>query len=83
VLLTNQQWQLTVQIRWAPQTLEYPAHTRIPLWESISAQPAGKIHTLQPGTPVTSWPGLLTYGQELLLKTDGAEKTELRIDPAI
>ena len=72
-----------MQVRWAPQTLEYPDHAGIPLWESISTQSNGKFHTLQPGTPVTSWPGMLTYGQELLLKTEGAERVELWIDAAI
>ena len=83
VLLTNHQWPLTIQVRWAPQTLEYPAQNGIPLWESISTQPSGKIRTHQSGISVTSWPGMLTYGQELLLKTDGADKAELWIDPAI
>jgi len=81
--LDRQEWQLTIQVHYAPGTLTYPANTamedRIPLLESILAQSAGGIWT-ESGTFVNQWSTVLTFGEALILTTEGVDRSELWID---
>jgi hypothetical protein len=84
-LLKDQQWQLTLRVRYAPAELTYPnnrGNIKIPYLDSILKQSAGVIWTDWPGASVNQWTEMLTFGRELILKTRGVEKTELLIDTA-
>jgi hypothetical protein len=85
VLLNDQQWQLTLRVRYAPTELSYHTNRndiKIPYLESILKQSAGVIYTDLPGASVNQWTEMLTFSRELILKTRGVEKTELLIDTA-
>lgn len=83
VLLEQQEWQLTLQVRYAPGELTYPTNinieSEIPLLESILNQSFGGVWTAV-GTFEDLWSTVLTFGEELILKTEGVEKPELWID---
>lgn len=83
VPLEQQEWQLTLQVRYAPGELTYPTNinieSEIPLLESILNQSAGGIWTAV-STFEDLWSTVLTFGEELILRTEGVEKTELWID---
>jgi hypothetical protein len=84
-LLKDQQWQLTLRVRYAPAELTYPTNRnniKIPYLESILKQSPGVIWTDWPGASLNQWTEMLTFGRELILKTRGVEKTELLIDTA-
>lgn len=89
VPLDQQEWQLTVQVRYAPENLTYPTNINmesgIPLLESILTQSAGGIWTEGPVAPalglfVNQWSTVLTFGEALILTTEGVDKSELWID---
>lgn len=83
VPLAEQEWQLTVQVRYAPDELTYPTNINmegdIPLLESILAQSAGGIWTGL-DTFVNQWSTVLTFGEALILTTEDVDKSELWID---
>lgn len=84
-LLKDQQWQLTLRVRYAPAELTYPTNgndIKIPYLESILKQSAGVIWTDLPGASKDQWTEMLTFGKELILKTREAKKPVLLIDVA-
>lgn len=84
-LLYQHEWKLTIRVRYAPAELSYPVDMKIPLLESILKQSPGVIWTVRAEAPVidayvSEWSTVLTFGQELILRTEGVEKSELWID---
>jgi len=88
VPLVEQQWQLKVRVWYEPGALTYPVNMDIPYLSSIKSQLPGTICGDSPGSPsvdsyVEELPAVLTYGEELILKTGGTGKSELWIEAGI
>ncbi len=84
VPLEQQEWQLTIQVRYAPGDLRYPTavniETEIPLLESILNQSEGRIWT-DSDSFVNQWSTELIFGEALILTTEVEDnKSELWID---
>jgi hypothetical protein len=69
-----QRWPITVRVRSSPATLLFPTGAPLPDLRSIVNQaPAAIWSTLVPGTgpPVDQLSSELTFGQELVISTEG------------
>lgn len=84
--LHEQHWEFTIKVRYSPDTLIFPfGKKRTPDLRSICDQSPGVIWPSQPQSPlvespVSEWVTDLTFGQELVLRTD--DLPELWIDAA-
>ena len=83
--LEQQEWQLTLQVRYEPGELKTPDNIniepKIPLLKEIFNQKEGKIWTKKPADePDENLSTVLTFGEPLILRTKGVEKSELWID---
>lgn len=87
--LAEQEWQLTIRVNYEPDHLSYPSNINItsemPLLESVLGQAPGGIWTEGPVAPdpgvfADQWSTVLTFGEALILRTEGVEKSELWID---
>lgn len=82
--LDQQEWQLKIQVHYAPDELTYPTNidnitSDLPLLESILDQSDGGVWT-DSNTFVNQWSTVLTFGEVLILTTDGVGESELWID---
>jgi hypothetical protein len=67
----SQRWPLTIRALYAPNTLTDLPGTDLPDFRSISSQEAGLLWPDQTGPPVAQLDLELTFGQELVLRTEG------------
>ena len=67
-----QTWPVVVEVRFAPEALEFPLPGRAPELTSILGQPRVAVWPDMAGTPVDALQAELTFGSELVLRTAGA-----------
>jgi hypothetical protein len=85
--LHKQHWELSVEVLYAPNSLEALPHTALPNYLSILSQKPARIWKEIPGegspggagSEVSELPVPLEYGKELILRSDG--KTKLMVSP--
>jgi hypothetical protein len=85
--LNEQNWDLVVEVLYAPNTLEGLPHTELPNYLSILRQKPARIWQESPGegspggagSDVSELAVTLEFGKELILRTDG--KSKLAISP--
>jgi hypothetical protein len=68
-----QRWVLSISVRYDPPALTVPIGSKLPDLRSICSQAPGVIWStlvVQPGQTVTQFPAELTFGEELVLRTD-------------
>jgi hypothetical protein len=68
-----QRWALNISVRYDPPALTVPVGSKIPDLRSICSQAPGVIWStlvVQPGQTVTQFSAELTFGEELVLRTD-------------
>jgi hypothetical protein len=68
--LPQQHWDMVIRVRYAPGTLTFPAGATLPDLRSIFNQAPGGFQLTQTGPSIAALPGVLYYGQELVLRTD-------------
>jgi hypothetical protein len=84
VIDRRQHWELGIRVRYAPATLSIAPGSALPDLRSILNQPLGVIwssRTTTMGQPVNHMSANLTFGEELVLRTDS--ESTLLIGPAI
>jgi hypothetical protein len=75
-----QHWVLSIGVRYNPAALSFPAVTTLPDLRSIFSQTPGVIWPTVVGQPVDQLSAVLSFGQELVLRT--AAESELLIGAA-
>jgi hypothetical protein len=82
----EQQWSVSVSVRWQPTSLRFPAGVDVPFVHTVFGQAAGTVHDLDSMPGQVSIPASLTYGRELSLATDGVvdplRRSYLFVEPA-
>lgn len=71
--MVPQQWEVNLRVRYAPSVLTIPPGAKIPDLRSILSQTPGIIWStlaVQPEQPVSQLSAQLTFGQELVVRTD-------------
>jgi hypothetical protein len=77
--LHEQQWDLTIQVRYDPKTLSFPNDSRIPKLHTIFEQPTGIIwSSTEPKSDTLELN--VTCGHEFTLRTKDYDKSQLLID---
>lgn len=67
----EQQWPVTVSVRWQPTALTFPAGVDVPYVHTVFGQAAAAVFDDDAGPSRPSIAATLTYGAELALATDG------------
>ncbi|MGY1776803.1 hypothetical protein ACI8AV_13160 [Geodermatophilus sp. SYSU D00804] len=67
----EQQWPVTVRVRWAPETLSFPLGVGVPRAHTLYCQGAASIVTDDAGPATGTMAAHLDYGRELQLATAG------------
>jgi hypothetical protein len=80
VAVEPQHWLLSLSVRYDPAALSFPAATTLPDLRSIFSQAPGVLWPTVVGQPVSQLSAVLTFGQELVLRT--AAESELLIGAA-
>lgn len=75
----QQKWNMTIEVRYEPETLTYPHNGEIPELRSIFEQKQGIIWS-NTELPVQQLSSDLTFGHEFILHTDGLTKSIFFID---
>jgi hypothetical protein len=88
VPLTGQSWPITIRVRYEPDSVKYPPGMKVPYFNDILNQEYGVIRTTYSDSPpgetvVNEWSTFLYFGRGLVLRTHGADKSELWIDKHI
>ena len=81
----DQRWDLSIRIKYDPDSLIYRRGARLPDFRSILGQMEARIWTVSPASvpgrePVEQWDTRLTIGKELVLKTQGEPNAILLVD---
>ncbi len=83
---TEQQWPVTIDVRWDPQTLRFPTGVDIPRIHTVFCQRAGTVHADDAGPATATMPATLEYGVPLILETanpaDPDRGSYLFVEPA-
>ena len=78
----QQQWQVTARVRYQPSHLETPAGAELPDLRTILTQAAGLTWPAAAGAGSAQLNTVLSFGQDLVLRTAGLAETRLLIDTA-
>jgi hypothetical protein len=82
----EQHWSVTVDVRWAPTTLSFPAGVEIPRVHTVFCQRAGTVVDHDAGPATSTLDAQLAYGVPLVLGTQGVTDPERRsflfVEPA-
>jgi hypothetical protein len=83
---SQQQWPVTVDVRWSPPTLSFPPGVQVPRVHTIFCQAAGTIFADDAGPGAPTMDAVLPYGLPLVLETAGATSPDRRsylfVEPA-
>jgi hypothetical protein len=83
---SQQHWPVTVDVRWAPPTLSFPAGVEIPRIDTVFCQAAGTVFADDVGLGMPTMDDVLHYGGPLVLKTSGITDPDRRsflfVEPA-
>ena len=63
-------WDITIQIRYAPEDVERPLGTDVPELCSVLQQSSGRLYNTEAGGSVASLPALLSFGKETVIRTE-------------
>lgn len=74
----DQSWLVTVEVRYQPGALDFPPGCDVPTSTSIVLQEQTVVR-IDSGAPVPEWQTELSFGSELLLRTEGDEQSSLVI----
>jgi hypothetical protein len=81
----EQHWDVSIRIKYDPESLVYQGGSRLPDLRSILGQMEALIWTVSPASvpgsePVEQWDTRLTFGKEMVLKTEDEPHATLLID---
>jgi hypothetical protein len=78
----QQSWALTVQVRYDPEALDYPPGSEVPTLGSILIQSPTDTWPHAAGQPVGEMDAVLTFGHELIMRTEGSNDSTLMVGAA-
>jgi hypothetical protein len=78
----QQSWPVQVRVRYEPAALDHPIEGAAPTLASILAQSPDVLWPDEAGPPVPELPAELSFGRELVLRTQGTEESTLLVGAA-